>query len=98
MAAAAHRRRSLLWVVLSFLVVWLVLVAPYHPQELGLSGLLRLPLEGLVLVALLLVIPARGSRPVAVLVGVLLAVVCVLKLLELGFYLALDRPFDAVTD
>jgi hypothetical protein len=96
--AAVHRRRSLVWAVVSCLAVWIVLVAPYQPQELSPAGLVRLPLEALVLVALLLVVPRRAAWPVAVLVGVLLALVFVLKLLELGFHLALDRPFDALTD
>jgi hypothetical protein len=44
------------------------------------------------------VLPPRPRRVFAVAVGGLLGVITVLKLLDMGFYEALDRPFDPVTD
>lgn len=92
------RRGSAAWSVAAGLALWVALVAPYRPADLQPAAFLRLPLEGLLLVGLLLVLPARARRPVATVAGVMLALLCVLKVLELGFRLALGRPFDALTD
>jgi hypothetical protein len=100
-----ERRRSLVWLiarrtmsVLAFALVWFALVAPYHPEQLHPSGFVRLPLEGLVLAGLALLLPRRWNRAVAIGAGVLLALLTVVKILDLGFYTALDRPFDPVSD
>ena len=47
--------------ILAALLVWVALVAPDQPRYLTPSGFVRLPLEGLVLIALALVLPATGS-------------------------------------
>ena len=84
--------------VLAFAVLWVALVAPYHPEQLTFSGFVRLPLEALVLAGLALVLPPRWNRVVAITAGVVLALVTVVKILDFGFYTALDRPFDPVSD
>ena len=84
--------------VLAFALLWFALVAPYHPEQLHASGFLRLPIEGLVLTGLALLLPRRSNRVVAIAAGVLLALLTVVKILDIGFYTALDRPFDPVSD
>jgi hypothetical protein len=84
--------------VVAAALVWLALVAPYRPGQLSVSGLARLPVEGLVLAALALLLPKGWNRVVAVTAGILLALVTIVKILDFGFYTALDRPFDPVSD
>lgn len=91
-------RLSTIWAVVAVLLVWVALVAPARPAELQPTTLLRLPLEGLVLVGVLLVLPARARRPVAAAAGLVLGLLCLLKVLDLGFWLAVDRPFNAFND
>ena len=100
-APVQRERRTNRSVVLSAgaaLLLWTALVAPYRPADLQPAALLRLPLEGLVLVGLLLVLPARARRPVAALAGLIMALLCLLKALDLGFFIALSRPFDPMSD
>ena len=82
---------------LAFFLVWVALTAPDAPGQ-GASALLRIPVEGLVLVAIALMVPPRAGRVIAVGAGVVLAVLTLLKVLDLGFGVALDRPFDPVSD
>ncbi len=84
--------------VLALVAVWVVLVAPDSPNRLTPLALLRIPVEGLALAALALVLPRRGRRAMAVLVGVPLGLLTVLKVLDVGFFGVLDRPFNPVTD
>ncbi|HET6698071.1 MAG TPA: CDP-alcohol phosphatidyltransferase family protein, partial [Nocardioidaceae bacterium] len=86
------------WSVLAPLLLWAALVAPHRPEELTPLALLRLPVEGLALLAVLLVLPGRPRRWAGLLAGLGLAGLCLYKLVDLGFRLALDRPFDPVTD
>lgn len=79
-------------------VAWFALTAPTRPDELSLVALLRLPLEALLLGALVLVLPARAARIVAILAGVVLGVIALLKVLDLGAGAVLGRPFEVVTD
>jgi len=79
-------------------LLWFALVGPNRPNLLTVSAFLRLPVEGLVLVAVLTVLPARWSRITAVAAGVLLALLTVVKILDIGFFAALDRPFNPVSD
>jgi phosphatidylglycerophosphate synthase len=84
--------------VVALLLVWAALVAPNHPGRLTVGAFARLPLELLVVVALAVLLPATPRRVVAVVAGVLLAVLVVVKVLDLGFITAFDRPFDPVSD
>jgi phosphatidylglycerophosphate synthase len=79
-------------------VVWAALVAPDRPNLLSLDAFARLPLEGLVIVALALVLPPRYRRLLAWVVGPVIGVLVVLKLLDVGFFTAFDRPFNPVED
>ncbi|MDG4802638.1 sulfatase [Micromonospora sp. WMMD980] len=97
---AGGRRRVLpvLATVLAGVLVLGALVAPTDVADLTPAAFLRIPVEGLVAVALLLVLPPRPRRIVAVALGALLGLVLVLKLADLGFSTVLDRPFDLVAD
>src|SRR5262249_49362969 len=59
---------------------------------------LRVPIEGLVLVALVLVLPRRAAGLTAAIVGLLLAFVTLSKIVNIGFYEALNRPFNPSAD
>jgi phosphatidylglycerophosphate synthase len=84
--------------VLALLLVWAALVAPSQPSRLTVAAFARLPLELLVVVALAVVLPAIPRRVLAVVGGAVLAVLVVVKVLDLGFITAFDRPFDPVSD
>ncbi|MGO4599935.1 CDP-alcohol phosphatidyltransferase [Terrabacter sp. 2RAF25] len=84
----------------ALVVLWVALLAPvpaigWYPTPLA---LLRVPLEGVVLVAALLVLRGRVRRWLAVVVGVLLGALFALRVLDAVFVAALYRPFNALTD
>ena len=92
-------RRALRPLLLSAGAGALVLLALVLPGAvLAPAALLRLPVEALVGVVLLLLLPARARRGAAAALGALLGVVAVLAVLDLGFRSAFDRPFDPVVD
>jgi hypothetical protein len=100
-AGGRHRLRTMLARVgtgLAFAVVWIALIAPDRPDQLGPAALVRIPVEGLLLVALGLALPARPRRVSAALLGLLLGLLAVVKILDVGFYEELDRPFNPVID
>jgi phosphatidylglycerophosphate synthase len=84
--------------IIAFLIVWGALVAPDQPRYLTPGAFVRLPLEGLVLIALVLVLPATARRILAGVVGPALALLVILKILDVGFFTAFDRPFDPIGD
>jgi phosphatidylglycerophosphate synthase len=83
---------------LALLLVWFALVAPNQTQLLTPEAFVRIPLEGLALAGLAIVLPPRGRRVVAVVAGVLLGLLTLLKILDMAFFAAYDRPFNPVTD
>jgi hypothetical protein len=83
---------------LAVALVWFALLTPNQPQLMSIATFARLPIEGLALCGLVVVLPPRWSRVVALTGGAVLAVLTVLRLFDLGFYSALDRPFDPVSD
>jgi hypothetical protein len=80
------------------LLVLFALVVPNRIGHITPAAFLVIPIEVLVGAALLLALPDRARRVVAVLIGVALALLTLLKLLDMGFYDVLDRPFDPVDD
>ena len=84
--------------ILAALLVWVALVAPYEPKDLTLSGFLRIPLEGLVLIALAAVLPRTPRRILAVSCGLVLALVVVLKVINYEMFTLYDRPYDPLGD
>ncbi|MDN5798001.1 MAG: CDP-alcohol phosphatidyltransferase [Intrasporangium sp.] len=84
--------------VLAGALLWAALAMPAVLTGQGLAELLRLPVEVLVIVLLALALRGRALRVTAVVVGLLLGAVVLLKALNLGFHASLGRPFDALTD
>src|SRR5207342_3609555 len=84
--------------VLALLVVWVALVAPNQPSRVTPGAFVRLPLEGIVVIALALVLPVTARRLLAWVVGPALGLLVIVKLLDLGFFTAFDRPFNPVDD
>src|SRR5918999_3940747 len=105
LAAQAGRRRgrvrtslAAVLTILAILLVWGALVAPDHPSRVTPSTFSRLPLEGIVVIALALALPATARRILAWVVGPALGLLVILKLLDIGFFATFDRPFDPVAD
>jgi phosphatidylglycerophosphate synthase len=84
--------------VLSFLLVWAVLVSPDQPTFFKAGAFLRVPLEGLVVVAIAIFLPVTGRRILAVLVGLVLALVVVLKVINYEVFSLFSRPFEPLGD
>jgi hypothetical protein len=100
-----QRRTRTAWsTVLTCLALALVLVAlttPPRLEDMTPTAFLRLPVEALVLLAVVLVVPERRARLrglVVVTAGALLAVLAVFRLLDVGFMQALNRQFDPMID
>jgi hypothetical protein len=83
---------------LACLLVLFALIAPNQVDRLTPAAFVRIPLEGLLAVPLVLILPARARRVVAVLVGVALGLLTIVKIIDMGFFAVLARPFDPVFD
>jgi phosphatidylglycerophosphate synthase len=84
--------------ILSFLLVWAVLVAPDQPTFLKTGAFLRVPLEGLVVVGIATFLPVTGRRILAVLTGLALALVVVLKVINYEIFSLFSRAFEPLGD
>ena len=90
--------RSRLLDALAFLLVLAALLAPNRVEDLTPWVFLRLPIEAVAVGALLLVLPPRMGRSVAVIGGAVLGLLTIGKIFDMGFYQILLRPFDPVLD
>ncbi|MEN3357564.1 MAG: hypothetical protein V7637_1546 [Mycobacteriales bacterium] len=84
--------------VLAALLVLVALILPDDLNHLSPLVFLRIPAEALLAVPVLIVLPPRPRRILAVLAAVGLVLLTVLKIIDIGFYAVLDRPFDLVLD
>ena len=87
--------------VLAALLVVAALSVPERLEQLEVAAFVRLPLELVVLLAVVLAVPDRLARlrtGLAVVGGLLLAVSAVFRVLDLAFREVLNRPFDALID
>jgi hypothetical protein len=84
--------------VLAALFVLFGLVAPNEISSFTPLAFIRIPVEGLIGLGVLLVLPQRPRRVVAVILGVILGLLTIVKVIDMGFFIALDRPFDPVYD
>ena len=84
--------------ILAAVAVWVVLVAPYQPNDLTLNAFFRIPLEGLVLIAVAAFLPRTPRRILAVSCGLVLALVVVLKVINYEMFTLYDRPYDPLGD
>jgi hypothetical protein len=83
---------------LALALVWFALTGPSGSADLSPRIFLRIPVEALALGVLALLLPARARTVAALVLGGLLGVITMLRLLDIGFYAALGRPFDPVAD
>jgi phosphatidylglycerophosphate synthase len=83
---------------LALLLVWAALVAPHEPKDLNLGAFLRLPLELLVVAAVAVLLPATPRRVLVMVLGTVLSVLVLVKILDIGFFTAFDRPFRPLDD
>jgi phosphatidylglycerophosphate synthase len=84
--------------VLAVLIIWAALVAPNQPQDLTPTAFLRVPIEGLVLIALAVVLPTLPRRILAGVLGPALTLLVILKIFDIAFFTAFARPFDLIGD
>ena len=101
--SAGHRsgfRIAAAWVttVLAFLLVWFALVGPNWFGGLTPGAFVRIPLEALLFVGAVLLLPPRAGRIAAVAFGVGLGLLAMVKVLDMAFFAALSRPFDPMVD
>ncbi|WP_229069560.1 sulfatase [Actinoplanes sp. DH11] len=89
-------------------LIFLALIVPDQifrlpPGNSAFTALLRVPIEALVVGAVLLLLPVRGRlgrarQPLVAGLGVLLGLLTVVKLVDIGFFAVLARRFDPVLD
>jgi phosphatidylglycerophosphate synthase len=91
-----HRALRLAITVVSVVLVWGVLVAPDRLSQLTPPAFARIPVEGLVLVAVAVVLPAWPRRIVAAVAGILFGLLTLVKILNMAFYEEIGRAFNPV--
>jgi hypothetical protein len=99
-ARRGRARRIAAWVLtgLAGLFVFVALVAPDQHTRMTLGSFVRIPVEGLIGAALLLVLPGRARKIVAALIGAFLGLLILVQALDFGFWTSLNRQFDLVAD
>jgi hypothetical protein len=95
---SVRRALAIVLSVAAFLLVFVAAALPREFDQLTPLGLVRLPVELLLGVALLLVLPPRIRRIAAAVGGAALGVLTLLKAFDMGFQSVLGRPFDPVFD
>jgi phosphatidylglycerophosphate synthase len=97
-ARLRHPAEAAALTLLAMAVVWFALVFPIRPLLFTPGSFVRLPLEGLVVVGLAVALPPRARRFVPWLAGPLLGAIVLIKVFDLGFFVAFDRTFNPVED
>ncbi|HEV8569397.1 MAG TPA: sulfatase-like hydrolase/transferase [Actinoplanes sp.] len=99
-ARRGRARRIAAWALtgLAGLFVFVALVAPDQHTRMTLGSFVRIPVEGLIGAALLLVLPGRARKIVAALIGAFLGLLILVQALDFGFWTSLNRQFDLVAD
>src|SRR5690242_464673 len=82
--------------VLSVVLLWGVLVAPDRHSQLTPAAFVRIPVEGLALVAVALVLPPRPRRIVAAVAGLLFTLLTIIKMLDIAFRAEIGQAFNPV--
>src|SRR5579864_8262378 len=98
--AGPRTRRALLIAitVLSVVILWGVLVAPDRDSRLTPAAFVRIPVEGLALVAVAVMLSARPRRIVAAVAGILFALLALVNILNIAFNAEIGQPFNVVLD
>jgi hypothetical protein len=99
----ARRAGGTALTVFAALLVFLALVLPDQitrlpPGNFWGTALLRVPIEAVVAVAVLLILPERARRITATALGAILGLLTILKIIDIGFFAVLARRFDPVLD
>jgi phosphatidylglycerophosphate synthase len=81
---------------LALALLWFDLVAPDRSWDFSLAAFVRLPVEGLALVAIAVVLPARPRRIVAAVAGILFALLTIIKILDIAFRAEIGQAFNPV--
>lgn len=84
--------------VLAALLVLLALVFPNDLTRATPGAFLRVPVEALLGAVLLVLLPPRARKVTALLAGLTLGLLTIVKFADIGFYAVLARPFDPVLD
>jgi hypothetical protein len=86
--------------VLAVLLVWVALVAPAPVPgwSASLLALVRIPVEGLVLVVAMLALHGAVRRWLEILLGILLGALLLVRVFDAAFLATLYRPFNPLTD
>lgn len=84
--------------VLPLVLVLLALLVPSVVGRPSAGVVWSLPLEALLAAALLVIVPGRLRSVAAIVLGLLLGLSTMLRLVDLGFFAALARPFDLLFD
>ena len=94
------RRRILAGVGTGFAaaLVLFALIAPNRLSGFTPAAFARIPIEALIIAAIVLVLPTVARRVAAVIVGLSLGLLLIVKLTDIGFNETLARPFDLVFD
>jgi phosphatidylglycerophosphate synthase len=82
--------------LLSAALVWGVLVAPGRALQFTPAAFARIPVEGLVLVAIALVLPTWPRRIMAAVAGILFGLLTLVKILNVAFYEEIGKAFNPV--
>lgn len=93
-----RRAVALMTTALACLFVLFILTVPADFTHITPEEFVRIPVEGLFGIVLLVVLPARARRVVAVLGGVALGLLAIVKILDMGIDAIFYRPFDLVLD
>ncbi|HEY7596847.1 MAG TPA: CDP-alcohol phosphatidyltransferase family protein [Actinophytocola sp.] len=98
--ARSTRRRVLAGVGtgLAVALVLFALIAPNRLSHFSPAAFARIPIEALIITGLVLVLPAVARRVAAVIIGLSLGLLLIVKLTDIGFNEVLARPFDLVFD
>ncbi len=96
--ARARMGLAVVLTILAALVVWVALVAPYQPSDVTVNAFFRIPLEGLLLIAVAAFLPRTPRRILAVSCGLVLTLVVVLKVINYEMFTLYDRPYDPLGD
>jgi len=83
---------------LACLLVGFALLAPSELGRYSPGAFLRVPVEAIVAVGVVLVLPERARRAAAALAGAFLGLLTIVKVTDVGFDSVLARKFDPVLD
>jgi len=78
--------------------VWAALLTPDKLSQVAPTDFLRVPMEALVAVAVVAVLPSAVRRVAGGVLGVALALLVVVRILDMGFFATFARPFNPVDD